>query len=89
MKTIYKYPLPSIEPVEIPMPRGARVLCIQTQDDHPCLWVAVESTAPTETRRFHIRGTGHPLGDVNVNKYVGTFQLMGGALVFHVFEGRN
>jgi hypothetical protein len=32
-----------------------------------------------------VYGTGHPVVD-EPRKYVGTFQMRGGLLVFHVFE---
>lgn len=34
--------------------------------------------------RFRLAGTGHPIAEADL-RYVGTFQLADGALVFHVF----
>jgi len=68
------------------MPKGAEVLCVQMQDGIPCMWAMVDtSTMERERRLFRILGTGHP-ADNDVGKYVGTYQMMGGSLVFHVFE---
>lgn len=41
-----------------------------------------------EDRFIEIFGTGHPVGyDMGVDrKYISTYQLNGGSLVFHVFE---
>lgn len=35
-------------------------------------------------RHFRIKGTGHAADDIG--DYIGTFQLNGGSLVFHLFE---
>lgn len=84
MKTIWKFELHIDEPVTLLMPVGAEVLTVQAQGDIPCIWAIVDPNAETETRRFYVRGTGHPLREVG--RYVDTFQLNGGALVFHLFE---
>lgn len=84
--TVYKYQLPSFsDVVDISMPSGAAVLYVDVQHGVPCLWARVDPDALAVRRRFRIAGTGHPLGK-NVSKHVGTFQLQGGSLIFHVFE---
>lgn len=83
--TIWKYPLPITNISCIPMPRGAKVLTVQTQEDGPYLWVLIDEKAAPMSRYFAVYGTGHPLSD-NLGTYIGTFQIEGGALVFHVFE---
>jgi hypothetical protein len=83
--TIWKYQLVTTDIQTVTMPEGADVLCVQTQDDVPCLWVLVDPKRPSVTRRFRTHGTGHPV-DASVGRYVGTYQLLGGNLVFHVFE---
>ena len=85
MPTIWKFPLVVSDVTGAPMPRGAKVLCVQAQHDVPCIWALVDPDAPVEPREFRIIGTGHPITD-ELGPYVGTFQLMGGGLVFHVFE---
>jgi hypothetical protein len=83
VKTIFKYPLTTDAPFVV-TPVGAQILCVQVQRGTPCLWALVERDAPLERRHFMIYGTGHPHDGGGV--YVGTYQLEGGALVFHVFE---
>jgi hypothetical protein len=83
-RTIHKYPLELGEETAVALPEGAEVLCVQTQGGVPQLWVAVDPEARLIPRRFRVRGTGHPLGQVG--KYIGTFQMADGKLVFHVFE---
>lgn len=84
MKTIWKFEIPVAESFGVGMPSGAEILSVQVQRGFPCVWAIVDSEAPQTTRYFCIRGTGHPLGEVG--KYIGTFQVHGGELVFHLFE---
>lgn len=85
MKTIYKYPLKVADTQNVVLPVGAKVLCVQTQNEVPCLWALVDNTFPTEIRCFCTFGTGHEYTGMDLT-YVGTYQLSGGELVFHVFE---
>lgn len=88
-KTIYKYPLLVTDYQEVLMPIASEILTIQIQDENACLWALVD---PKETiveyRSIEIFGTGHPIHyDMGVSrKYISTFQLQGGNLVFHAFE---
>ncbi len=85
-KTVYKYELPFNENVELTLPEGAEVLCVQTQLGRPWLWARIDPKKPAVSQRcFRIAGTGHPLDEAD-GKYIGTFQLQDGALIFHVFE---
>lgn len=90
MITIYKYPLIVTDEQEISMPLGAEILTVQTQNGIPCLWAKVDTSRPVDVRGIQMYGTGHPMesgaGEGEVGKYVGTFQLHGGSLVFHVFD---
>ena len=100
MKKIYKYKLETTLTQEVEMPRGAQVLCIQTQDEIPCIWALVDPTENTTSRTFEIFGTGWDvptnslfdhdgLGPESIEdrrRYVGTYQLRKGELVFHCFE---
>ena len=84
--TIWKFPArPDMFVLE--MPSGARILSIDAQNGKPFLWALVDPDAPKVQRRFLTAGTGHPLHDsVSGAAFVGTFQLHGGALVFHLFD---
>ena len=84
MKTIYKWTL-TVGMTELQMPAGAKVLTAQMQGDQPQLWALVDPTQPKERRVFVIYGTGNSVPD-NPGEYVATFQMDGGALVWHVFE---
>lgn len=85
MRTIYKYPIPIIDDFTLDLPGGARILDVQIQDGKPCIWAIVDTELPPIRRWFRLAGTGHPLDKVHLI-HVGTFQLKGGALVFHLFE---
>lgn len=86
---IWKFPLsaPTADSVAIMMPVGAEVLCVQVQHGRPCIWARVNPDAVFFARRFCVFGTGHSIPpDDGRLRYVGTFQLEDGQLVFHLFE---
>lgn len=83
--TIWKYPLTAASGLR--MPQGARLLAVQVQAEDVCLWALVDPEAPMVTRTIRVFGTGHTVRLAPTDTYIGTFQLSGGALVFHVFDG--
>lgn len=88
--TVHKYPvpIPLSDWFHLDLPSGARVLAVQMQYGHPMIWVLVDPTLPLTRRVFRLAGTGHPIDLVPEQRleYVGTFQIDGGALIFHIFE---
>jgi len=84
--TIYKYPIRATDVQSVEMPEGAEILTVQTQNGDACIWALVNEDAPYKVRRIEVFGTGHQVSEEHKRKYIGTFQLRGGALVFHVFE---
>lgn len=85
MQTIYKFPLKVDDLVTVSMPKGATILSLQVQNDIPCIWALVDEGTEWENRVFRIFGTGHFFA-ASPGTFLGTVQLMEGALVFHVFE---
>ena len=83
-QTIYKYRLRIADEQEIEMPMGAGLMAVQMQNGHPCLWALVDPINSLEKRKILIRGTGHDAP--GVGRYISTFQMQDGALVFHAFE---
>lgn len=81
---VYKYQLDMTDWISVSMPVGAEPLAVQVQHGVPCLWARVNEREPLVGHHFRIAGTGHDLGS-NVGKHIGSFQLHGGDLVFHVF----
>lgn len=87
-ETIWKYPLQVTDSQTVAMPKASRILTVKTQAGQPCLWAWVDSEAPLEKRTFETFGTGHPMPSSRAREHIGSYQLNGGALVFHVFEVR-
>lgn len=89
-KTIWKF---EIQPQQtsVEMPKGAEILTIQMQYGNPCIWALVDPLNDKEIRSIEVFGTGHSIYyDMGIErKYIGTFQLADGALVFHLFERIN
>ena len=87
MRTIYKYPLSVTDQQFITLPAESKVFTVQMQGSVPCIWVIVNpNTNALERHDFRLVGTGHPFPDADEwPEYLGTFQMMGGGLVFHVF----
>lgn len=88
MKTIWKYSIPIEDDIEIEMPHGAEILCVQMQGGEPRLWVLIDPEGLMTTRRFRLAGTGHPIEEIGL-KYIGSFQMLNGRLVYHLFEKIN
>jgi hypothetical protein len=85
--TIWKFKITIDDEFEILLPAGSRILDVQAQGGtSPCIWALVDPVAAPEPRRFRLAGTGHTLDDPETLAFIGTFQLRGGALVFHLFE---
>jgi len=83
-QTVYKYPFQIADEVILGIPSDAQLLTVQMQNGQPCLWALVDPGNEIERRRLLVRGTGHDAEEIG--RYISTFQMHGGALVFHVFE---
>jgi hypothetical protein len=92
-KTIFKYQLETVSIQSVELPANAEILTIQAQGQVPCLWAIVDQTEKEKMNvQIEIFGTGHPIMfDVGITKrkYISTFQLYGGDLVFHAFYLTN
>lgn len=89
MSAIWKYELRAEEHFAHLMPKGAEILSVQVQRGVPQMWARVDPTAEKERRHFGVYGTGHRVPDESEGvglRFVGTFQLHDGDLVFHLFE---
>ena len=86
MKVIWKYQIQAATEQQIFLPKNSIVLTCQAQQDVPHIWVLVDIDEKiTEPRTFFVYGTGQMIQE-NIGRYVGTFQLTPGTLIFHVFE---
>jgi len=88
MLRIYKYQFEVESYPYVEMPKGAIILTVQTQYDIPCIWAIVDdSQTVLENREFRLFGTGHIVDiDPALYRYIGTFQLLKGQFVGHLFE---
>lgn len=83
---IWKYEIPVTDLIKLEIPENSKFLDVQVQDDKVVVWYLVRHTeAPKKTVKFRIYGTGHFVED-SLQTYLGTFQLLGGAFVGHLFE---
>lgn len=89
-KQIWKFII-NTNKIIVEMPKDTEILTIQTQNETPCIWALVNPENEKELRHFEVYGTGHDIYyDMGINrKYINTFQLGGGSLVFHLFERVN
>lgn len=86
-ETIWKYKIEPTDFIELPIPTTAEILSVQMQNGDPCLWVKLDpSHVITKPRKFRLYGTGHEIKEGEKHKFIGTFQIMEGRLVFHLFE---
>lgn len=88
MLSVWKYPIEIIDFPVVELPRGAKVLTVQSQGEQACLWVLVDPhESVMESRLFRLVGTGHLIKrSVQELMYLGTFRVRDGDLVFHLFE---
>ena len=89
MKTVFKYPL-GLGGTTI-LHKGAEILSMQVQHGIPCVWALVDpDEKDVDKKSITVFGTGHPIDDnLILEKFIGTFQLNEGKLVFHVFETKT
>lgn len=85
-KQIWKFNVKTEDTQSIEMPVGAEILTVQMQGNYAFIWALVNTSAPRIKRKFEIFGTGHIVNNSVERRYIGTYQEMGGALVWHLFE---
>ncbi len=87
MRSIFKYPIKISSDISLAIPCDAKILTVQMQRGTTCIWALVDPDAKEEVRRFRFIGTGHPIeqGQQRLD-YVGTIQMLGGDLMYHLFE---
>ena len=84
-QTIFKYPLIVDGNQKVLMPKGAKIISLQTQNDVPCIWAIVDTDSEIEERHFKTVATGGNIRN-NFAQYIGTYLLNNGNFVGHVFE---
>lgn len=84
MRQIWKFPLQETDTQTLEIPQGYEVLSVDVQQGTPCLWVSVIPANPKTDVVVHTVGTGHAY-HLPDQKFIGTYFMHGGALVWHVF----
>lgn len=98
MKTIYKYALTTNDKQVITVPYlqnedgeivlfKDQVLKVNVQHEQLFMWCLVDDSMEFKCdRNIYIYGTGHPINsDFSKKNYIGTYQLMNGNFIGHVF----
>ena len=83
MLSVWKFKLEVTDLQQVEMPQGAQLMTVQEQGGELCLWAAVDTEAPKESRTIEIIGTGNPFHEAS-RRYVASVQQ--GVFVWHVFE---
>lgn len=87
MRTIHKYVLPIEDETFIAMPQNAKVLSVRVQRGLPVVWALVDPRQRVHTKQwFFVLGTGNPVDFDVTGDFLGTIQMHGGDLVFHVWH---
>jgi hypothetical protein len=92
MNKVYKYTEIFDYYVKVLLPKNARILKVDSQDDGASrmiqIWALVKPGEPMMmVRTLRIAGTGHPIQEAPENlMYINTFTMMKRAVWFHVFE---
>lgn len=84
-KTVWKFQFQIEDSIVLQIPSEATILHLDAQQSTPCIWVLVDPDAEPVERHFQLRGTGQPFQG-NEGKHIGSFQMLHGSLVFHLFE---
>lgn len=84
-RTIWKFPIPNMGEFSLNMPMGAKMLTVQMQGNVPTIWAEVDPKAPTVDYGFAAHPTGGTPFDTTWAEYIDTFQMLDGALVFHLY----
>lgn len=83
---IWKFQLLMSQIQVVHMPYAAKILCVQVQNEVPCIWAMCKMDDGKSDRTIEIIGTGQPINDLFTRTYIGTVQMGGEAFVWHVFE---
>ena len=85
MQTIYKYKLEVTDSQTIKLPLGAKILTVALQDGEPHIWSMVDTNDKYNDVEILTFGTGQDISYHGL-QYIGTYQLLSGDLVYHIFS---
>lgn len=85
---IYKYQLQVTDEQLLEIPKYSKFLSLQVQYGKPCVWFLVDETSKEdEWIKFITIGTGQQAYGISYYTFLGTYQLLEGNLVYHVWAG--
>lgn len=85
-KTICKYPLEILTEQVVQLPLGYCILTVQKQNSLPNIWALVDKEQKHLVDvKVVIYATGDEFPDDKGLNYQGTFQMLDGMIVYHVF----
>lgn len=85
-RAIFKWTLQLEDEQVLSVPVGTKLLSVQMQHGSPQVWGICFSPASSMKKiTVFIHGTGHPITREVLGRFLGTFQMKDGTLVFHVF----
>lgn len=86
MKTVYKYSLDITNEQVLALPVGAVILSVANQHEGIVMYALVDKNVKgLQGQKIYIHGTGHEVYGENL-AFIGTVELLGGRLMFHVFR---
>lgn len=85
-RAVFKVVLALTDDQTVDMRKHAEILTVQMQQGNLCVWFECDPNMPKERRRFAVVGIWHVFEDTAMQKYIGTIQIFGGDLIFHVYE---
>lgn len=87
-KTIWKFPIRTIDLQFITIPQDFEILSVHTQNGNPCIWAKVIPDNKSRKLTIRVFGTGHPIEEDSQLVFIGTYLIHQDSLVFHVFYER-
>lgn len=89
-RTIFKYPVPSLEDFHLSLPQGAQIIRIDHIDGFTWAWAVVDLRQPCTRRRFRAFKTGATIPDTfDTSSYVGFYPIfVQQELGLYVFEDK-
>ena len=86
MNSILKYTLETIDEQTIQIPQPAEILSVKEQNGNMVLYAIADLNKKAVPIHIKIVGTGHPFEDFQVWNFIDTVKLLGGKIMFHVFQ---
>jgi hypothetical protein len=87
MLKVFKYVVPLEDYFSLVLPRGAKILSVLAQGGKAQMWAMVNPANKTEKRNFRLADTGQQINeDIDNLDFIGTFHVVTGNYVGHLFE---